>query len=46
MYGLAEENEEIKLSFVELEEFKTKTMYKIGDAKAEIALSRYLSKNF
>lgn len=45
MYGLAEENEEIKLSFVELEEFKTKTVYKIGDAKAEIALSRYLSKN-
>ena len=46
MYGLAEENEEIKLSFVELEEFKTKTVYTIGDAKAEIALSRYLSKNF
>ena len=46
MYGLAEENEEIKLSFVELEEFKTKTMYEIGDAKAEIALSRYLSNNF
>jgi 8-oxo-dGTP pyrophosphatase MutT (NUDIX family) len=46
MYGLAEENEEIKLSFVELEEFKKTTVYKIGDAKAEIALSRYLSKNF
>lgn len=46
MYGLSEENEEIKLSFVELEEFKTNTVYKIGDAKAEIALSRYLSKNF
>lgn len=46
MYGLAEENEEIKLSFVELEEFKTKTVYKIGDAKAEIALSRYFSKKF
>lgn len=46
MYGLAEENEEIKLSFVELEEFKTTTMYNIGDAKAEIALTRYLSKNF
>ena len=45
MYGLSEENEEIKLSFVELEEFKTKTVYTIGDAKAEIALSRYLSKN-
>lgn len=46
MYGLSEENEEIKLSFVELEEFKTNTVYKIGDAKAEIAFSRYLSKNF
>ena len=46
LYGLAEENEEIKLSFVELEEFKTKTVYEMGDAKAEIALSRYLSKNF
>jgi 8-oxo-dGTP pyrophosphatase MutT (NUDIX family) len=46
MYGLSEENEEIKLSFVELEEFKTKTVYEMGDAKAEIALSRYLSKNF
>lgn len=46
MYGCALENEEIKLSFVELEEFKTKTMYEIGDAKAEIALSRYISKNF
>jgi 8-oxo-dGTP pyrophosphatase MutT (NUDIX family) len=46
MYGLSEENEEIKLSFVELEEFKTKTVYKMGDAKAEIALSRYLSKNY
>jgi 8-oxo-dGTP pyrophosphatase MutT (NUDIX family) len=46
MYGLAEENEEIKLSFVELEKFKTDTVYKIGDAKAEIALSRYLSKKF
>lgn len=45
MYGLSEENEEIKLSFVELEEFKTNTMYKIGDAKAEIAMSRYFSKN-
>ena len=46
IYGLAEENEEIKLSFVELQEFKTKTVYKIGDAKAEIALSRYLAKHF
>ena len=46
LYGLSQENEEIKLSFVELEEFKTKTVYEIGDAKAEIALSRYLSKNF
>jgi 8-oxo-dGTP pyrophosphatase MutT (NUDIX family) len=46
MYGLAAENEEIKLSFVELEEFKTTTVYEIGDAKAEIALSRYLSKKF
>jgi 8-oxo-dGTP pyrophosphatase MutT (NUDIX family) len=44
IYGLAEENEEIKLSFVELEEFKRKTVYEIGDAKAEIALSRYLAK--
>ena len=41
MYGCAEENEEIKLSFVELKEFKTKTMYEIGDAKAEIALTRF-----
>ena len=41
IYGLAEENEEIKLSFVELEEFKTKIMYEIGDAKAEIALTRF-----
>ena len=46
MYGLAEENEEIKLLFVELEEFKTTTVYEIGDAKAEIALSRYLSGKF
>lgn len=46
MYGLAEENEEIKLSFVELEEFKMSIMYEICDAKAEIALTRYLSKNF
>ena len=45
IYGLAEENEEIKLSFVELQEFKTKTVYEIGDAKAEIAMSRYTSKN-
>lgn len=44
MYGLAEENEEIKLSFVELSEFKKTTMYEIGDAKAEIALTRYLAK--
>ena len=43
IYGLAEENEEIKLSFVELQEFKKRTVYKIGDAKAEIALSRYLA---
>jgi 8-oxo-dGTP pyrophosphatase MutT (NUDIX family) len=41
MYGCALENEEIKLSFVELEEFKKKIVYSIGDAKAEIALSRY-----
>jgi len=41
MYGCAEENEEIKLSFVELKEFRTKTMYEIGDAKAEIALTRF-----
>jgi hypothetical protein len=46
MFGLAEENEEIKLSFVELEEFKKKTVYEIGDAKAEIALSRFQSNNF
>jgi 8-oxo-dGTP pyrophosphatase MutT (NUDIX family) len=44
MYGLSEENEEIKLSFVELKEFKTDTVYAIGDAKAEIALSRFTSK--
>jgi 8-oxo-dGTP pyrophosphatase MutT (NUDIX family) len=44
MYGLAKENEEIKLSFIELEEFKKKTVYEIGDAKAEIALSRYLAR--
>ena len=41
MYGCALENEEIKLSFVELEQFKKKTVYEIGDAKAEIALRRY-----
>ena len=46
IYGAAEENEEIKLSFVELEEFKRTIVYEIGDAKAEIALTRYLSKNF
>jgi 8-oxo-dGTP pyrophosphatase MutT (NUDIX family) len=46
IYGLAEENEEIKLSFVALKQFKAKTVYEIGDAKAEIALSRYLSNNF
>ena len=45
MYGCAKENEEIKLSFVELEEFRTKTMYEIRDAKAEIALSRALERN-
>jgi 8-oxo-dGTP pyrophosphatase MutT (NUDIX family) len=44
MFGCTEENEEIKLSFVEVNEFKSSTMYEIGDAKAEIALSRYLSK--
>lgn len=44
MYGLSEENEEIKLSFVDLKDFKTDKIYAIGDAKAEIALSRYLSK--
>jgi 8-oxo-dGTP pyrophosphatase MutT (NUDIX family) len=43
MYGCALENEEIKLSFIELEQFKRKTVYEIGDAKAEIALSRYFS---
>ena len=41
MYGCALENEEIKLSFVELEEFKKRTMFDIGDAKAEIAMGRY-----
>jgi 8-oxo-dGTP pyrophosphatase MutT (NUDIX family) len=46
IYGAAEENEEIKLSFVELEDFKRTIVYEIGDAKAEIALSRYLSKKF
>jgi 8-oxo-dGTP pyrophosphatase MutT (NUDIX family) len=46
LYGLKEENEEIKLSFVELQEFKTKTVYEIGDAKAEIALNRYLARYF
>ena len=46
MYGCALENEEIKLSFVELEQFKRKTVYEIGDAKAEIALSRFHSNNF
>jgi len=44
MYGCALENEEIKLSFVELDEFKKRTVFSIGDAKAEIALSRYLAK--
>lgn len=44
MYGCALENEEIKLSFVELEEFKKKTMFSIGDAKAEIAMSRFIAK--
>ena len=43
MYGCALENEEIKLSFVELEQFKKKTMFEIGDATAEIALSRYFT---
>jgi len=46
MYGCALENEEIKLSFVELEQFKKKTVYEIGDAKAEIALSRFNFNNF
>jgi len=46
MYGCALENEEIKLSFVDLKQFKAKTVYEIGDAKAEIALSRYLSNKF
>ena len=44
MYGCAEENEEIKLSFVELNEFKTETLYEIGDVKAECALNRFLQK--
>ena len=44
MYGLSSEHEEIKLSFVELNKFKTDTVYEIGDAKAEIALSRFTSK--
>ena len=43
MYGCALENEEIKLCFIELEQFKRKTVYEIGDAKAEIALSRYFT---
>lgn len=46
IYGCALENEEIKLSFVTMKEFKSKIVYEIGDAKAEIALSRYLSNNF
>ena len=46
MFGVAEENEEIKLSFVNLDEFRAKTMFEIKDAKAEIALSRYLNKGF
>jgi len=44
VYGCALENEEIKLSFVEIYEFKTKTIYEIGDAKAEIAMSRFIGK--
>lgn len=42
MFGLAEENEEIKLSFVNLDKFRETNMYEIRDAKAEIALSRFL----
>lgn len=44
VFGLAEENEEIKLSFVNLDKFRETNMYEIGDAKAEIALSRFLKK--
>jgi 8-oxo-dGTP pyrophosphatase MutT (NUDIX family) len=42
IFGQAEENEEIKLSFVNLHKFRETCVYGIGDAKAEIALSRYL----
>ena len=45
MYGYALENEEIRLSFVELEIFKTKTLLEIGDVKAECALRRYFTLN-
>ena len=44
MYGCAEGNKEIKLSFVELNEFKTQTIYEIGDIKAECAFYRFLEK--
>jgi len=44
LFGCSLENEEIQLSFVEIEKFRTRTVYEIGDAKAEIALSRYLAK--
>jgi ADP-sugar diphosphatase len=46
MYECALENEDIKLSFVELEEFRTKTLFEIGDVKSECALLRYLINKY
>jgi ADP-sugar diphosphatase len=42
VFGNPDEYEEIKLSFVEINEFMTTTLREIGDVKAECALFRYL----
>jgi ADP-sugar diphosphatase len=42
VFGNPDEYEEIKLSFVEINEFMTTTLREIGDVKAECALFRHL----
>ena len=42
VFGNPDEYEEIKLSFVEINEFMTTTLKEIGDVKAECALFRHL----
>jgi ADP-sugar diphosphatase len=42
VFGNPDEYEEVKLSFVEINEFMTTTLREIGDVKAECALFRHL----